>query len=70
MGGQRPGEPASASTGAIQPTDYVVFVLRDGSPTATRVKTGLTDLDYSEVLAGLTAADSVLLLTSVSQQES
>ncbi len=51
----------------IQVADYVVFVLRDGAPTAVRIKTGLTDLDYSEVLAGLTAADSVLVLRNIAQ---
>ena len=50
--------------------DYVVFVLRDGAPTAIRIKTGLTDLDYSEVLSGLTATDSVLVLSNVAQQAS
>ncbi len=50
--------------------NYVVFVLRDGAPMAVRIKTGLTDLDYSEVLAGLTATDSVLVLTSVAQPAS
>jgi HlyD family secretion protein len=50
--------------------DYVVFVLKDGRPTAARIRTGLTDLDYSEVLTGLTAADSVLLLPNVTQPAS
>lgn len=52
---------------------YVVFVMRDGVPTAVRIRTGLTDMDYSEVLSGLTASDSVLVLPSAalvqSQQE-
>jgi HlyD family secretion protein len=50
--------------------NYVVFVLRDGAPMAVRIKTGLTDLDYSEVLAGLTATDSVLVLPNVAQPAS
>jgi len=50
--------------------NYVVFVLRDGAPVAVRIKTGLTDLDYSEVLAGLTATDSVLVLPNVAQPAS
>jgi HlyD family secretion protein len=54
----------------LQVSDYVVFVLRDGAPTAVRIKTGLTDLDYSEVLSGLTAADSVLVLRNITQQAS
>lgn len=52
---------------------YVVFVMRDGVPTAVRIRTGLTDMDYSEVLSGLMASDSVLVLPSAalvqSQQE-
>ena len=54
----------------ILTAEYVVFVLRNGAPTAVRIKTGLTDLDYSEVLAGLTAADSVLVLRNIAQQAS
>lgn len=54
----------------VQMADYVVFVLRDGAPTAIRIRTGLTDLDYSEVLAGLTEADSVLVLPNVVQPAS
>jgi hypothetical protein len=30
------------------------------------IRTGLTDLDYSEVVRGLTVADSVLILPSAS----
>jgi HlyD family secretion protein len=52
---------------------YIVFVQRSGLPTAVRIRTGLTDMDYSEVLSGLTAEDSVLVLPSAalvqSQQE-
>lgn len=46
--------------------EYIVFVLRQGRPTPVWVRTGLTDLDYSEVLDGLTADDTVLLLPSAS----
>ena len=44
--------------------DYIVFVLRDGLPTAVRIRTGLTDLDFSEVVSGITAQDTVLVLPS------
>ncbi|HXV86582.1 MAG TPA: hypothetical protein VD793_07775, partial [Gemmatimonadales bacterium] len=54
--------------------DYIVFVLRNGAPQPVPVRTGLTDLDYSEVLSGLTEQDTVLILPSASlirqQQES
>jgi hypothetical protein len=46
--------------------NYIVFVYRNGKPTAVNVRTGLTDLDYSEILSGLTERDSVLVLPSAS----
>jgi HlyD family secretion protein len=45
---------------------YIVFVLRDGRPSPVRIRTGVTDLDYSEVVSGLTERDTVLLLPSAS----
>ena len=45
---------------------YIVFVLRNGQPTPVNVRTGLTDLDYSEVVSGLTEKDTVLVLPSAS----
>jgi HlyD family secretion protein len=52
------------------PTDqggsFIVFVLRDGKPTPLQIRTGLTDLDYVEVLSGLTEKDTVLVLPSAS----
>ena len=45
--------------------DFIVFVLRDGVPTALPIRTGLTDLDYSEVVAGLAATDSVFMLSGL-----
>lgn len=45
---------------------YIVFVRRNGQTVPVWVRTGLTDLDYSEVIDGLSATDSVLLLPSAS----
>ncbi|HKC47792.1 MAG TPA: efflux RND transporter periplasmic adaptor subunit [Gemmatimonadales bacterium] len=45
---------------------YIVFVMRNGQPTPVNVRTGLTDLDYSEVVSGLTEKDTVLVLPSAS----
>jgi HlyD family secretion protein len=45
---------------------YIVFTLRDGRPTPVRIRTGLTDLEFSEVTEGLQAGDSVLTLPSAS----
>jgi HlyD family secretion protein len=47
--------------------DYLVFALRgDDGPTPVWVRTGLTDLDFSEVEEGLAPGDSVLILPSAS----
>jgi HlyD family secretion protein len=45
---------------------YIVFVRRNGEIRAANVVTGLNDLDYSEVISGLTEQDSVLVLPSAS----
>ena len=45
---------------------YVVFKTDASGPTAVAVRTGLTDLDYSEVITGLKEGDSVLVLPSAS----
>jgi HlyD family secretion protein len=52
--------------------DYWVIVLRNAQPVPVSVKTGLTDLEYSEIVSGLEPGDRVLLLPSTSlfeQQE-
>jgi HlyD family secretion protein len=49
---------------------YIVFVRRNGIPTPVWVRTGLTDLDYSEVLHGLSEGDSVYVLPSASLVQS
>jgi HlyD family secretion protein len=63
-----PDTPAAASGPADESyrfsNRYWVFVSRDGKPVAVPVSTGITDLDYSEVLAGLKVGDAVYLLPS------
>ncbi len=49
---------------------YVVFVKRTGQIVPVNVRTGLTDLDYSEVVAGLQEGDSVLVLPSAGMIQS
>jgi HlyD family secretion protein len=49
---------------------YIVFVKRPEGPEAVWIRTGLTDLDYSEVVDGLAANDSVLILPSASLVQS
>jgi HlyD family secretion protein len=51
-------------------TRYIVFVKRGGPPEPRWIRTGLTDLDYTEVLDGLAAGDSVLVLPSASLVQS
>ena len=57
---QRP----SAGSGPGDGNAYIVFVLRDTGPEPVMVRAGLTDLDYSEVIDGLSESDSVLILPS------
>lgn len=65
--GNRPGGGRQRSqVDAQMGGQYIVFVLRDGEPTAVNIRTGLTDLDYSEIVSGLTETDSVLVLPSAS----
>ena len=49
---------------------YIVFAKRNGVPTPVWIRTGLTDLDYSEVLSGLSLGDSVYVLPSASLVQS
>lgn len=69
--GARGGDGAARPSSSFQfGGDYIVFVNRGGTPTAIPVKTGLTDLDYSEVISGLQKGDSVLILPSASLVQS
>jgi HlyD family secretion protein len=49
---------------------YVVFAMIQGHPTAMSIRTGLTDLDFSEVIDGLAVGDTVLVLPSASLVQS
>ncbi len=64
-GGEGPRRRSSAATAQLG-GDYMVFALRGGAPTALRIRTGVTDLDYAEVVAGLEDDDHVLILPSAS----
>lgn len=65
-GGGRRGAARPAQTDTRFGGKYIVFVQRAGKPFAVNVSTGLTDLDYSEVVSGLSLQDSVLILPSTS----
>ena len=49
---------------------YIVFARRGGTIVPLNVTTGLTDLDYTEVVSGLNPEDSVLVLPSASLVQS
>ena len=63
-GGGAGGSGFRRNTG--EPSSYIVFVLRKGKPAPVQIRTGLTDLDYIEVVSGLTEEDTVLVLPSAS----
>ncbi len=66
--GTRTGRPAAAQGPTGQGYQfggtYWLFVLQDGEPVAKNIVAGLTDLDYSEVVSGVTDGDQILLLPS------
>ncbi len=64
-GGQEPRRRASSVDTQLG-GDYMVFALRNGEPTALHVRTGITDLDHTEVITGLNDDDHVLILPSAS----
>jgi HlyD family secretion protein len=70
MGGAGGGGRRASGNDALFGGRYIVFVKRPGGPTPVWVRTGLTDLDYSEVVSGLSASDSVLVLPSASLVQS
>jgi HlyD family secretion protein len=59
----------AANTDYLFGGDYWVVALRGDQPVPVAVKTGLTDLEYSEVVSGLEPGDRVLLLPSTSLYE-
>ena len=65
-GGAAGGRPRPQSNDYQFGGNYVVFLATADGPKAASVRTGLTDLDYSEVISGLKAGDSVLVLPSAS----
>ena len=58
------GAPRSSSIESQFGGDFIVFALRDDQPVAVRVRTGVTDLDRTEIVLGLTEQDEVLILPS------
>ena len=67
-GGRRSGgqHPIRGADNALFGGNYIVFVKRSSGPTPIPIRTGLTDLDYSEVVSGLSELDTVFILPSAS----
>ncbi len=65
-GGNRRGGGRGSMLASQFGGDYLVFAMRDGMPTALRVRTGITDLDHVEIVSGLEEDDQVLILPSAS----
>jgi len=53
-----------AAQGYLFGGQYWLLVMRDGEPSAQYVTTGLTDLDYSEIVSGLNGDEEIILLPS------
>ncbi len=69
-GGPGGAAPARGGTSNYQfGGEYWVVALRNDQPVPVAVRTGLTDLEYSEIVSGLEPGDRVLLLPSTSLYE-
>jgi HlyD family secretion protein len=68
-GGRSGGAAPAVASSYLFGGDYWVVALRGDDAVPVAVKTGLTDLEYSEVVAGLAPGDRVLLLPSASLYE-
>ena len=65
-GGGGAGGAGGAMRRNVDVSSYIVFALKQGKPTPVQIRTGLTDLDYIEVVNGLSENDTVLVLPSAS----
>ncbi len=71
FGGGRRGGGRRPQSGNFQfGGEFIVFVMTDTGPEARPVRTGLTDLDYAQVMSGLSPGDQVLILPSASLVQS
>ena len=68
-GGGPPQAAAARSSDYLFGGEYWVIAMRGDQPVPVAVKTGLTDLEYSEIVSGLEPGDRVLLLPSTSLYE-
>ena len=71
FGGGRRGGGRRPQSGNFQfGGEFIVFIMTDSGPEARPIRTGLTDLDYAQVMSGLSPGDQVLILPSASLVQS
>ena len=68
-GGTAPAKAAAKDTSYLFGGNYWVMMQKGDQAVPVAVKTGLTDLEFSEVVAGLAPGDRVLLMPSTSLYE-
>ncbi len=68
-GGAAPAKAAAKDTSYLFGGNYWVMLQKGDEAVPVAVKTGLTDLEFSEVVAGLVPGDRVLLMPSTSLYE-
>ena len=71
FGGGRRGGGRRPQSGNFQfGGEFIVFIMTDSGPEARPIRTGLTDLDYAQVMSGLSPGDQVMILPSASLVQS
>lgn len=71
FGGGRRGGGRRPQSGNFQfGGEFIVFIMTDSGPEPRPIRTGLTDLDYAQVMSGLKPGDQVLILPSASLVQS
>jgi hypothetical protein len=68
-GGSAPAKAVAKDSSYLFGGDYWVMMQKGDQSVPVAVKTGLTDLEFSEVVAGLSPGDRVLLMPSASLYE-
>ncbi len=64
FGGAQDRQPVVSISNDLVGGDFVVFTMKNGEIRALPIRTGLTDLNYVEIVSGLSASDTVLVLQS------
>ena len=65
-GGAPGGRPRRSAVDGQFGGTFIVYAVRAGEAIPLKIRTGITDMDYSEVVWGLEESDEVLILPSAS----